>query len=82
MGYPTTPAEWQNAVDAAAGLRAIADCKMYGLLEGGPSIDVGRCDELLERGRLIGCFPSRPAVDLALGLIALINSPPAEEQQP
>ena len=70
---PQTLQEWQEAVDGAAGLRAIADCKMYGLIEGGPKIDVRRCDEILERGRKRGFAPSRPAVDLAIGLIGAIN---------
>lgn len=73
---PKTAAEWQEAVDAAAGARAIADCKMYGLLEGGPEIDVGRCDEILERGRARGVRPSRPRNELAVRLVAEINSSP------
>lgn len=33
---PQTPEQWQEAVDAAAACRAIADCAMYGLIEGRP----------------------------------------------
>jgi hypothetical protein len=47
---PKTPEEWQTAVDSASALRLIADCRMYGLIDGGPSIDVARCDEIVERG--------------------------------
>lgn len=73
MKNPSTPAEWQRAVDAAAGFRAIADCKMYGLFEGGPEIHVSRCDEILELGARKGIRPSRPAIELALRLLAIIN---------
>jgi hypothetical protein len=48
---PQTPEEWQECVNLAAGWRQVADCKMYGLVQGGPDIDVRRCDQLLERGR-------------------------------
>jgi hypothetical protein len=71
---PRTPAEWQEAVDVAAALRAIADCKMYGLIEGGFHIKVARCDEILERGARRGVHPSRPPGELAVGYIAAYNA--------
>lgn len=77
MKDPSTPEEWQEAVDAAAAGRALADYKMYGLVEGGPSINIARCDSILERGRCRGITPSRPALDLALALIDGINAPDA-----
>lgn len=70
---PRTAREWQDAVDAAAAARTIADCKMYGLLEGGPVIDVARCDEILERGRRRGVTPSRPVEELAVALMLAFN---------
>jgi hypothetical protein len=69
---PQTPEEWQEAVDAAAGARALADCAMYGLITG-PDVDVARCDNILERGAALGVRPSRKATDLAVGLIREIN---------
>jgi hypothetical protein len=73
MRDPQTPEEWQEAVDAAAGMRALADCKMYGVIEGGPDINIARCDELLECGRKRGVYPSRPVVDLAVEVAAAFN---------
>jgi hypothetical protein len=70
---PETREEWQEAVDVAVGARAIADCKMYGLLEGGPEVDVDRCDEIIERGRQRGVLPSRTVVELAAEIIAAVN---------
>lgn len=62
-GDPQTPEEWQEAVDLAAGARLIADCKMYGVITGGPAIDVARCDFILRRGAKLGIRPSRPPLD-------------------
>jgi hypothetical protein len=74
MKDPRGSKQWQEAVDLAAGLRAIADCKMYGLLEGGPEIDIRRCDQILERGALIGYSPSRPVKELAVVIVQAFNS--------
>lgn len=74
MKAPRTRKQWQEAVDLAAGMRDIADLKMYGLLAGGPEINVARCDDMLERGRQRGITPSRPSEDIALQLIQVINS--------
>lgn len=73
MKNPKTSAEWQEAVDAAAACRAIADCMMYGLLTG-PSVDVARCDWILSEGERRGVRPSKPALDLAVGYAAAYNA--------
>jgi len=78
---PKTPEEWQEAVDAAAGARAIADCMMYGLLTG-PKINVRRCDDILERGRKRGVTPSRSSTDLAVELVQQMNAEAAEKAKP
>jgi hypothetical protein len=70
---PKTPEEWQEVVDMAAAARAVADCKMYGLLTGGPDIDVERCDDLLRRGRKRGITPSRPVGELAAAFVRMVN---------
>lgn len=71
---PKTSAEWQKAVDGAAGLRAIADCIMYGLLKGGVNINIGRCDWILKEGKKRGVLPSKPATSLAIDFIEAINA--------
>lgn len=71
---PQTPEQWREAVDAAAASRMIADCKMYGLLEGGPEIDVARCDSLLERGAARGVRPSGSAAKLAVEYVEAYNA--------
>ena len=74
MTDPRTLTEWQEAVDAAAAARAIADCIMYGLLTGGVTIDVARCDAILERGARRGVKPSKPVTQLAVELVSAINA--------
>lgn len=78
MSDPKTPEQWQQAVDLAAAARVLADCKMYGLIEGGPVIDVARCDEILDVGARLGVRPSKPTVELALELVASWNDPNAD----
>ena len=73
---PKTPEEWQRAVDGAAAVRQIADMKMYGLAEGGPEINIARCDELLEWGRTRGHLPDKDAVD---GIILALFYPLSED---
>jgi len=53
----------RQAFDAAAALRVIADLQMYGLLVGGPTVNLERCDYILEEGRQRGLKPSRPDVE-------------------
>jgi hypothetical protein len=80
MKEPKTRAEWQEAVDAAAAARVVADCMMYGLLVGGPTINVERCDQIIERGQAREVYPSGPVADLAVELVASINAE-AEERR-
>lgn len=60
---PSTPAEWQEAVNGAHVLRMIADCVMYGLIETDMQIDVARCDEILDQGAKLGYRPEPGIID-------------------
>ena len=55
---PKTPQEWQEAVDAAQFFTAFESCKMYGLVKGGPNVNMQRCEEILERGQALGITPA------------------------
>jgi hypothetical protein len=78
MSDPETLEQWQEAVDAAAGARAVADCQMYGLIKGGPKIDVARCDEILSRGKAQGVLLSKPETELAIEFVKLVNAQAAQ----
>ncbi len=49
---PKTPEEWQTAADAADALLHIQSAEAYGLITGAPTINVGRCEQLIEAAQL------------------------------
>ncbi len=61
MSEPSTPAEWQDAVDAAQLLLLIDSARQYGLIDGGPAVDVERCVQVLEVGKARGYRPAPDA---------------------
>lgn len=60
---PSTPEEWQAAVDAAAGALALDSARQYGLVTGGPTVNVERCAEILGAGEARGIRPRRDAIE-------------------
>ena len=54
---PRSRAEWQLAADGAHTLLCIDSAKQYGLIEGGPVINVERCEVILERAKIRGITP-------------------------
>lgn len=46
---PVTDEEWQEAALLARGALLFVAAKAYGLVSGGPHVDVPRCEELLAR---------------------------------
>lgn len=67
MIEPETPEEWQEAVDAAKAMLEIDDARKYGLVRGGPPVDVARIEEILERGKQLGYTPAPDAIQRLLG---------------
>jgi hypothetical protein len=65
MNDPNTPGEWQEAVNSAYVMRAIADAVMYGLVNTNMEIDLARCDYLLTEGELKGFTPEPGIIDKA-----------------
>lgn len=55
---PQMPEEWQEAVDAADALLHIHSAEAYGLITGAPTVNVERCEQLLEAARRRGVTPS------------------------
>jgi hypothetical protein len=60
---PTTHEEWQNAVDAAEAFSVLHSARLYGLVTGGPEINIERCVEILEQGKQLDITPSPDAVE-------------------
>ena len=63
MKQPQTPTEWQEAVDLAHGALVLDSARQYGLVTGGPTVDVSRCEQFLRDGRRLGITPGRDALD-------------------
>lgn len=59
---PKSPQEWQTCVDAAHALLVLDSARLYGLVAGGPKINVNRAEYLLEKGRRRGFSPDPNAV--------------------
>jgi len=72
---PTAPQEWQEAVDSARVMLALASARFYGLVEGGPTVDVTRCEEILARGAALGYLPAPDAVERYIGGLVVGNQP-------
>jgi len=60
---PVTPREWQDAVDAAHACLCLDSARTYGLVVGGPKVDVDRCLLILRQGRERGFTPAVDAVE-------------------
>lgn len=60
---PKTVADWQTAVDAAHGALALDAARQYGLVTGGPAVDVARAEQLLADGAKRRIYPGVDAVE-------------------
>jgi hypothetical protein len=60
---PGTPAEWQEALDLAHVLLCIDSAQKYGLIAGGPRVNVDRCCRLLDEGKRYGVTPAKDCVE-------------------
>lgn len=63
---PKTHAEWQQAVDLAHVCPLITSARAYGLIVGGPQVDEGRCEVILQQGASPGITPGKDAVQRML----------------
>jgi hypothetical protein len=73
--FPRNKRQWQNAVDVAHTLLALDAAHQYGLVTGGPKIDIDRCIEILERGKQKGVEPSPTAIDMMISGIGKQHAP-------
>lgn len=75
MRDPETLAEWQEAVDCAYACLLLDSARQYGLVKGGPGVDVERCDAILVRGRERQILPRSTGVDEHLALMLTTMTP-------
>jgi hypothetical protein len=60
-----TDAEWQEAVDAAEFMLLLDSSRQYGLVTGGPKVNIERCEEILREGKQRGFEPAEDVVERA-----------------
>lgn len=68
MYEPKSEQEWQDAVDTAHVMLLIDSATKYGLVRGGPKIDVARCEDVLARGKALGYEPAEDAPERLVGI--------------
>jgi hypothetical protein len=54
---PRSPKEWQEAADSSNFLLLLDSARQFGLIEGGPQLDVDRCVWILEQAKSRGITP-------------------------
>jgi hypothetical protein len=63
LKHPQTPAEWQEAVNQAHFWLLVDSARQYGLITGGPEVNLNRCEEILEKGKAQGIEPDPAGVE-------------------
>lgn len=59
---PKTKAEWQKLVDVAGFFLLLDSARQYGVITGGPNVNVERCCQIIEAGRKKGIQSRADAV--------------------
>jgi len=60
---PESDADLQAAVDSATALLHVDSARQYGLITGGPTVNVERCKEIIALGERRGIVPSPGCVE-------------------
>jgi hypothetical protein len=60
---PRTPEEWQESADIAQWGLTLDAARQYGLVTGGPVVNVDRCQEILDRAAEKGIRPRSDAIE-------------------
>src|SRR5262249_15270056 len=60
---PETSAEWQQAADAAEAFIHLESARKYGLVSGGPVVDIEHCEQILRQAKRRGIVPAKDCVE-------------------
>lgn len=52
--WPQNDEEWAEAINAAVFCLGVDSARKYGLVSGGPEVDVDRCEEVLAHAKAAG----------------------------
>ena len=67
---PQTREQWHEAVDGAYSLLCLDSARQYGLVTGGPRVNVERCRAVLEQGAAMSIRPAPDAVEKLIVALA------------
>lgn len=68
--WPRGKAQWQEAVNLAKAALVVDSARQYGLITGGPEVNVDRCMDFLAVGKGRGFLPDEAEVDRILASFA------------
>lgn len=71
MRNPRSEAEWREAVTQAYNFLLLDSSRRYGLVQGGPEVNLERCEAILDAGRKKGIVPDTSAAGLRKFLAAV-----------
>jgi hypothetical protein len=72
---PSSVDEWREAAILAAACSRIEAARLYGFVQGGPAVNVARCEQILEQAKVVGIEPTEEEIDEAMvGLVAAMAS--------
>lgn len=74
---PKTRREWQECVNLAEVYLLLDSARAYGLVRGGPEVDVDRCSEMLAVGEERGIRPQQAAVKRLARILFKVRPPMA-----
>ena len=63
MKEPKTREEWQEVTDMCHFYLLLDSARQYGLVDGGPQINVKRCEQLFSKATRLGFSPSPGSVE-------------------
>jgi hypothetical protein len=55
---PQTKEQWQEAANLAEFCLLLDSARQYGLVTGGPEVNLDRCEEIIAKARKRGIFPA------------------------
>jgi hypothetical protein len=79
---PQTLTEWQDAADAAEAALCFHSARLYGLIDGGPTVNADRCAELLIGARDRGIQPRPDALERCMRAWMAVSRPAVLEAAP
>lgn len=73
MKDPQTPEQWRMAAAMAQACIVLDAARQYGLVTGGPGVNLNRCLEVVARAKARDIVPSEAEIDQAIQAIVIAH---------